>query len=312
MHLEWVVKAANAKKHILIEKPVALCTEDFKVMIDACISNNVVMMDGTMFMHHKRFENLLEYFQDPSMGKFSHIRSSFSFNGSGESFMNENIRVSSSGDPLGSLGDLGWYCIRLALMVYSGLTVRNIKENRVVWKSIPLICSAKCFKWTDDGVPLECEACVGFGSKENPWEKRLTFDCSFLIPFREKFEISIIGKNNTLDQVITCQDFVIPQFSHGATYTITSVPTSALVDNATRVLSTTENISFPECVQEALMFDEMNRVILNNSDDVSLKYFWYEVSYATQAIIDACMTSMKQNGKDTEIKSPFIFNSNHF
>jgi len=74
LHLEWVVKAANAKKHILIEKPVALCIEDFKVMIDACISNNVVMMDGTMFMHHKRFEKLLDYFQDPSMGRFSHIR----------------------------------------------------------------------------------------------------------------------------------------------------------------------------------------------------------------------------------------------
>jgi hypothetical protein len=54
LHLEWVVKCAQAKKHILCEKPVALSREDLEVMLKACKDNGVHFMDGVMFMHHDR------------------------------------------------------------------------------------------------------------------------------------------------------------------------------------------------------------------------------------------------------------------
>jgi predicted dehydrogenase len=44
MHAEYTIRAANAKKHVLCEKPMALSTEDAKKMIDACESNNVRLM----------------------------------------------------------------------------------------------------------------------------------------------------------------------------------------------------------------------------------------------------------------------------
>ena len=46
MHCEWTVKAAEAGKHILCEKPLATSAKDCQRMIDAARSNNVVLVEG--------------------------------------------------------------------------------------------------------------------------------------------------------------------------------------------------------------------------------------------------------------------------
>ena len=106
-HTEWVKKAAKAKKHIILEKPVALSHNDFLEMVNYCRREGVNLMDGTMFMHHDRYCTLLKHLKDPVVGEVKHIRCSFSFNGDQE-FLDTNIRASAEGDPLGCLGDLGW------------------------------------------------------------------------------------------------------------------------------------------------------------------------------------------------------------
>ena len=69
MHLEWVVKAANAHKHVLIEKPVAIDADQFYIMIMTCKNNNVLLMDGVMFMHHERLRTLNMFLKDPRCGQ---------------------------------------------------------------------------------------------------------------------------------------------------------------------------------------------------------------------------------------------------
>lgn len=54
----WVIKAAEAGKHVLCEKPVAPTAADAQEMIDACRRNNVQFMDGVMFSHSKRLDAL--------------------------------------------------------------------------------------------------------------------------------------------------------------------------------------------------------------------------------------------------------------
>ena len=48
LHLEWVIKAANAKKHVLVEKPVAMTPREMDEMIKCCEDNEVLFMDGTV------------------------------------------------------------------------------------------------------------------------------------------------------------------------------------------------------------------------------------------------------------------------
>src|SRR2546427_216128 len=51
---EWVVRAAEAGKHVLCEKPCAVTTPDLRVMLEACRSHGVQFMDGVMFLHSRR------------------------------------------------------------------------------------------------------------------------------------------------------------------------------------------------------------------------------------------------------------------
>jgi predicted dehydrogenase len=193
LHLEWAVKVAKARKHLLIEKPAALNADQLSEIIMACRSNNVLFMDGVMFMHHDRLHLLRNCLQDPFAGEVMRVNSSFSFNGSNNGFIGSNIRTNPAGDPLGALGDLGWYCIRLGLIAFS----MGKDEEHIV---MPTTCTSRCMAWSEDTVPLECDAVVKFDDMGNT--KELRFSASFLLPFQQRFEILSVGKlKGTADRV---------------------------------------------------------------------------------------------------------------
>ena len=45
LHVRWAVLAAQKKKHVLLEKPVALNAVEFDAIVEACESNGVQFMD---------------------------------------------------------------------------------------------------------------------------------------------------------------------------------------------------------------------------------------------------------------------------
>ncbi|XP_028100491.1 uncharacterized oxidoreductase At4g09670-like [Camellia sinensis] len=112
LHLKWAVLAAEKKKHLLLEKPVALDVKELDTILEACESNGVQFMDATMWMHHPRTAKMKEFLSDPlRFGQLKSIHSIFTFD-AGPDFLNNNIRVKPE---LGALGDAGWYCIRAIL-----------------------------------------------------------------------------------------------------------------------------------------------------------------------------------------------------
>lgn len=72
-------------------------------------------IDGVMFMHSARLPKMRAVLDDgASIGAIRRITSSFSFCAAPDFFAG-NIRARSELEPLGCLGDLGWYNIRFAL-----------------------------------------------------------------------------------------------------------------------------------------------------------------------------------------------------
>ena len=67
-------------------------------------------------------------------------------------------------------------------------------------------------------------------------------------------------------------------------------------------MSSKTEIKYVGCQQEVAMFDAMVRAI-HTGEQVKL---WTEATYTTQAIIEACMESMRSDGADVLIKSPFL------
>jgi len=75
------VLAASKKKHVLLEKPVALNVAEFDEIIAACESNGVQLMDGTMWMHHPRTSMMKEFLSDANrFGQLRSVLTCFEFN----------------------------------------------------------------------------------------------------------------------------------------------------------------------------------------------------------------------------------------
>ena len=112
---EWVLRAAKAGKHILCEKPCGSTVAEVREMIDACQHHRVQFMDGVMFMHNPRLDRVRAALDDQTaFGNLKRITSHFSFF-SNDDFRLANIRSNASLEPLGCLGDLGWYNVRITL-----------------------------------------------------------------------------------------------------------------------------------------------------------------------------------------------------
>lgn len=105
---EIAVFAANAGKHVLAEKPFA-SADSVKNIIAACELNDVAFMDGTHFVHHPRTAAMKKAIATEAGRPWS-VASAFQFSLPDRS----NIRYNGTLEPMGAIGDAGWYNMRAA------------------------------------------------------------------------------------------------------------------------------------------------------------------------------------------------------
>ncbi len=79
LHRAWVTAAADAGKHVLCEKPLALDASEAEAMVQHCRSRGVVLMEAFMWRHQPRSLELRRLIRDGAIGELRLIRSSFSF-----------------------------------------------------------------------------------------------------------------------------------------------------------------------------------------------------------------------------------------
>ena len=157
---DFVIRAAENRKHVICEKPCAVNAAELEAMLAACARNKVQFMDGVMFMHSPRLEKVREILDDgKSIGHIRRISSAFSFY-VGEDFFQSNIRANGALEPTGCLGDLGWYSIRFALWTLDwqlpravGGKILSQSADLPKRPSAPMEFSGELFY--DDGVSVE-------------------------------------------------------------------------------------------------------------------------------------------------------------
>lgn len=109
MHYEWTIKAAQAGKHILCEKPLALTAVQCLEMDAAAKECGVQLMEAFMYRFHPRTEKMIELVHAGDVGPLRMIQSSFTF----KLTRPENIRLNSDLGG-GSLMDVGCYSINIS------------------------------------------------------------------------------------------------------------------------------------------------------------------------------------------------------
>ncbi|MBU6386606.1 MAG: Gfo/Idh/MocA family oxidoreductase [Planctomycetes bacterium] len=265
---EWILAAAKHGKHILAEKPAALTAQDVQEILDACKSNGVQFMDGVMFMHSQRLGKLRETLQSPSgIGALKRIATQFSFHGDQE-FRTNNIRSNSNYEPHGSLGDLGWYTIRMILWVNQ-------------WR-MPTHVSARCISTlqgnaSPNPVPMEFSAELQFDNGVSA-----SFYVSFATEHQQWCHIS--GEKGS----IWIDDFVLPCYGSNVGYDlvqpefVTDVCDFHMHRRSQR-FSVAEYDSGHSPSQEINMFNTFHNLLQGDRPDES----WGRMTLQTQQVLDA-------------------------
>ncbi len=123
LHAEWTVKAAQAGKHVLLEKPFVTTMEDFDRIEAAASANNVVVFEAFMALHAPQNRKVAELIQQGRIGKLHLINSWFSYYLPPEN--TDNIRLASDLDG-GSFWDVGVYPNSLSISVTGGRAPQQI------------------------------------------------------------------------------------------------------------------------------------------------------------------------------------------
>jgi xylose dehydrogenase (NAD/NADP) len=170
LHAEWAVRAAEAGKHILCEKPLALTVSDVDSMVDAARRSNVVLFEGFMYRHHPQMLQLQELIRDGAIGDVRVVRATFAF------YLDRPGDVRFEADlGGGSLWDVGCYPVSFAQAVMGG-------------------APREVFGWQrmgDTGVDLT------FAGQMHYRDGRLAlFDCSLETSFRAWAEV--VGSEGSL------------------------------------------------------------------------------------------------------------------
>lgn len=274
---EWVIRAAQAGKHVLCEKPCAITREDLVDILDACRQNNVQFMDGVMFMHSLRLRQMRGAIDEPgNIGDIQRISSAFSFNG-GDDWANENIRTSGDLEPLGCLGDLGWYNIRLSLWAKNWKMPQKVRGTMLSEYARP----------NESSVPIEFAGEMYYDDGCS-----VSFYCSFNADLQQWGVVS--GSSGYLH----VDDFVLPYFGSQTHFEVKKADFDVVgcdfnMQDRSVAVRTDEHGNGHSSAQETRMIECFSQnVIEKHVDD-----HWSQVALKTQTIANACLDSARKDGQ---------------
>lgn len=79
LHAEWTIRAAQAGKHVLCEKPLAVSVEQCDQVIAAAESSGRVIAEAVMYLYHPLLQQLREMVKEGAVGQVTLVRGAFSF-----------------------------------------------------------------------------------------------------------------------------------------------------------------------------------------------------------------------------------------
>ena len=118
-HVEWAVRAADAGKHVLVEKPLALKAEDIAQVIEARDRNGVVVSEAFMVFYHPQWAKVRELIAEGAIGRLRHVQGAFSYYNVDPNNMRNKLDLGG-----GALPDIGVYPTVVTRMVTGKEPVR--------------------------------------------------------------------------------------------------------------------------------------------------------------------------------------------
>lgn len=122
LHAEWTVRAAEAGKHVLCEKPLAINSKQAETIIGAARRTGVFLMEAYMYRCHPQTARLVELVRSGTIGELRLIEASFSFDGRDRGDRRLFARELGGGAIL----DVGGYCTSMARLLAGAATQQEV------------------------------------------------------------------------------------------------------------------------------------------------------------------------------------------
>lgn len=156
MHCEWAIKALEAGKHVLCEKPMAMNAQECAKIVETANKNGVYVMEAFAYLHSPYISALKEELKSGVIGDVIYMENAFIT--SGYDISNIRMRKETGG---GALYDLGCYTVSEALWL--------LDEEPEKVQAIA--------EFSDEQIDLYTTAILTFKDK-----KYVSFDCGMILP----------------------------------------------------------------------------------------------------------------------------------
>ncbi len=172
LHVEWTLRALEAGKHVLCEKPFSRRPEEVERAFDLAESAGLVLSEAFMWRHHPQTKRVAALAREGALGQLHLVGATFSFQLAAVHGADDaRFRPELDG---GSLMDVGCYCVN-AIRLLAGEPER-VSAEQVVGKSGVDVCFAATLRCPNDVIAR--------------------FDCGFVLPSRGGIEV--VGESASL------------------------------------------------------------------------------------------------------------------
>lgn len=124
MHADWAVRAADAGKHILCEKPLTLTYPDAQRVVEAAERNGVLLMEAFMYRCHPLTAKTVEIVRSGQLGEVRQIEATFAFQSGGDP--SSRLHAPELGG--GGLLDVGCYTASFVRLIAGVATGKEFAE----------------------------------------------------------------------------------------------------------------------------------------------------------------------------------------
>lgn len=114
LHMPWSIKALEAGKHVLCEKPIAMDADEVEKLMDTAEKHSdLKVMEAFMYRHHPQWEKTYQLVHNKEIGKLQSIEIFFSYYNTDPDDIRNQVEMGG-----GALMDIGCYAISLSRFLF--------------------------------------------------------------------------------------------------------------------------------------------------------------------------------------------------
>jgi|GEM_PF-98371 len=212
LHAEWTVRAADAGKHVLCEKPLTLTAAEVDALIEARDRNGVIIQEAFVFPHHPRWQRARALIRAGAVGTPRAIQAAFTHYNDDPANIRNQVDLPGSGGMM----DLGCYAIAGARYLFDA----DPRRALALMDTDPRLGVDRLgTALLDFGEGRQASFVVGKQTARQQWlsltgsEARLELPNAFHPPRGEPSEIRISSREGTApvqtEQIEPCSQFVL-------------------------------------------------------------------------------------------------------